>query len=113
MPDARPIDGENVLDILTGKRVARTKPIPFRYSGGKSSLVKGDYKLVLPTYELYDLSKDRAEQKNLAATMSEKAQTMKAELVTFFKSVKGSHSGTDYNDPSFKPVDPWRPLKTE
>ena len=78
-----------------------------------SSLVKDGYKLVMPAGELYDLSNDRAEQENLAGAMPEKVQTMKAELVDFFQSVKKSHSGADYNDPSFKPVDPWEPLKTD
>ncbi len=111
MPDRRPIDGEDVLDILTGRSKARTKSIPFRYNEKQSSLVKGGYKLLLPAYELYDLSHDRPERKNLAAAMPEKARAMKAELVTFFESVKNSHSGSDYNDPSFKAVDPWQPLK--
>jgi arylsulfatase A-like enzyme len=113
MPDARPIDGEDILPVLTGKAQKRTRSIPFRYSGGKSSLVKDGYKFMLPSRELYDLSKDRPEEKNLLEAMPEKASEMERDLVTFFESVEKSHSGGDYNDPSFKPVEPWKPLKTE
>ena len=113
MPDARPVDGENIMPILTQQRSKRDKSIPFRFKGGISSLVKGGYKLVMPAGELYDLSNDRAEQENLAAAMPEKAQAMKAELRSFFQSVEKSHSGADYNDPTFKPVDPWYPLSLD
>ena len=113
MPDDRPLDGENMLDILTGKRAERRKAIPFRYGKGPSSLVKGHYKLVLPALELYDLSNDRAEEHNLAAAMPEKVLEMKAELISLFNSIRKSQSGADYNDPSYQPVDPWKPLQTE
>lgn len=109
MPDARPLDGEDILPILTGKKAKRSKAIPFRYAGGKaSSLVKDGYKFVLPTHELFDLSKDRAEEHNLASSMPEKAADMERELIAFFENVKKNHAGGDYNDPDFKPVAPWR-----
>lgn len=113
MPDARPIDGEDVRNILTGSRTEREKSIPFRFGRGNSSLVKGQYKFLLPSHELYDLSKDRPEQKNLASFMPEKAADMKAELVAVFRSIQNSQSGADYNDPSYRPVDKWKRLKTE
>jgi len=113
MPDNRPLDGENILDILTGNRAARRKSIPFRYAKGTSSLVKGHYKLLLPSHELYDLSTDWSEEHDLAASMPEKVSEMEAELVSTFKSIRKSQSGADYNDPSYKPVDSWHPLKTE
>lgn len=112
LPDARPLDGEDMLDILTGSGRERSKSIPFRYGRGTSSLVKGHYKLLLPANELYDLSKDRAEEHNLAAAMPEKAADMKAELIAIFKSIENSQAGADYNDPSYKPADAWKPLKT-
>jgi arylsulfatase A-like enzyme len=113
IPDARPIDGEDILPVLTGKSGKRTTAIPFRYSGGKSSLVKDGYKFLLPLRELYDLSKDRPEENNLTSDMPERASEMERELVAFFQSVEKSHAGADYNDPSFKPVDPWKALKLQ
>jgi len=113
MPDARPVDGENIMPILSQQTSKRDKSIPFRFKSDVSSLVKDGYKLVMPAGELYDLSNDRSEQENLAASMPEKAQAMQAELVDFFQSVEKSHSGADYNDSSFKPVDPWQPLKVD
>ncbi len=113
MPDNRPVDGENILPILTEQMEKRRKAIPFRYGSGTSSLVKDGYKFLLPSRELYDLSKDRPEENNLSAAMPEKTSEMEQELITFFKSVEQSQSGADYNDPSFKPVDAWKPLKTE
>lgn len=113
MPDARPIDGENVLPVLTGKQAKRARAVPFRFSGGTSSLVKDGYKFLLPARELYDLSKDRSEENNLASAMPERASEMERELIEFFQGAETSHAGGDYNDPSFKPVDAWKPLKTE
>ena len=110
MPDNRPIDGQNILPILTGHAQKRTKSIPFRYTGGTTSLVKGDYKLLMPSRELYDLSKDRTESKNLAATMPERVSEMERELTAYFDSFRKSHSGADYHDPSYQPVDHWKPL---
>jgi arylsulfatase A-like enzyme len=113
MPDARPIDGEDVLDILTGDRRARTKPIPFRYKSGMSALVKGHFKLLLPQHELYDLSRDRAEADNLADAMPERVADMKRELATIFRSIETSQSGADYRDPTYQPVDAWHPLQLQ
>ena len=111
MPDDRPIDGEDIRSILTGKTDKRTKAIAFRYAGGTSALVKDGYKLLLPKEELYDLSQDRGEQRNLASSMPQQAKQMRQELIAFFESAQQSHAGGDYNDPTFKPVGPWRELK--
>ena len=109
MPDARPLDGEDILPILTGVKEKRDRSIPFRFSGGKrSSLVKDRYKFVLPTRELFDLSKDRAEENDLASSMPEKVAEMEHELTLFFQGVEKSHAGGDYADPSFKPVEAWQ-----
>lgn len=110
MPDNRPIDGENILPIFTKKTKNRSKSIPFRFSGGISSLVKGNYKLLYPFKELYNLSKDPFEEKDIAKKNLAKVAEMEKELLDVFKSVEKSQSGIDYNDPSFKPVDKWRRL---
>ena len=54
MPDARPIDGQDLMPILTGHIRQRDKAIPFR-ARGNATIVKNLYKLVLPKGELYDI----------------------------------------------------------
>ncbi|VGO19229.1 sulfatase family protein [Pontiella sulfatireligans] len=111
MPDARPLDGQDILPVLIGKSEARERAIPFRYANGTSSLVKDGYKLLMPAGELYDLSKDRAEENDVAAQFPERVDNMKRELIAFFQSVEKSHSGADYKDPAYQPVNKWKSLK--
>ena len=109
MPDARPIDGEDMMPILTGKSEARTKSIPFRFNNN-ATLVKDRFKLVLPQGELYDLSKDWSESDDIASANPEMADSMRRELLLYLDSFRASHSGADYADPGFKPTESWRPL---
>jgi arylsulfatase A-like enzyme len=109
LPDERPIDGENILPILQGKRPARATSIPFRFQGGVSSLVKDNFKYLLPAGELYDLSQDRDESENLAAAHPQLAASMREELVQFFESVRLSHTGRDYGETDYQPTNAWRP----
>ncbi len=69
--------------------------------------MKDRYKLVLPKGELYDLSKDWSEENNISSAHPERVETMTKEIMDDLKSMKKSHAGDDYNDPSFKPVDEW------
>ncbi|MDF7823901.1 sulfatase-like hydrolase/transferase [Pontiellaceae bacterium B12227] len=107
MPDARPIDGQDVWPILTGEEQVREKGIPFA-RGGQYSMVKGPYKLLLPEGELYDLSKDWSEENNVAAAHPETVERMSKELNEMMASFKKSHTGADYQDAAYTPVDPWR-----
>ena len=109
LPDERPIDGENILPILQGKRPARATSIPFRFQGGVSSLVKDNFKYLLPAGELYDLSQDRDESKNLATAHPQLAASMREELVQFFESARLSHTGRDYGETDYQPTNAWRP----
>ena len=59
--------------------------------------------------ELYKLSDDRAESKNISAQFPEKVQAMTAKLAPINESFQQSHAGKDYNDPEFTPVDRWLP----
>ena len=36
---------------------------------------------------------------------------MTRELMTYLESMRKSHAGDDYNDPSFKPLDDWAAFK--
>lgn len=109
LPDDRPIDGENILPILQGQRDARATSIPFRFQGGVSSLVKDNFKFLLPAGELYDLAQDRAETEDLAAAHPQLAASMRAELIAFFASAQHSHSGGDYDSSAYTPTNAWRP----
>lgn len=59
---------------------------------------------------LFDLSKDRSEEHNVLGKYPEKAVEMRKIISAFIASAKKSHSGGDYNDPSFIPVDPWKEI---
>jgi N-acetylgalactosamine-6-sulfatase len=73
--DAKEFDGENVSDIWLGKERARTKPILWKTSSIKSAIgiLDGKWKLYHPNrkkgeIELFDLSVDERETKNIAQT---------------------------------------------
>ena len=106
MPDDRPIDGQDLMPILTGKVKKRDKAIPFR-ARGNATLVKDRYKLVLPKGELYDLSKDWSEESDIASSQPERVEAMTGALTAYLNSMQKSHAGEDYADPSFKPLDEW------
>jgi arylsulfatase A-like enzyme len=106
MPDDRPVDGQDLMPILTGQVKRRDKSIPFR-ARGNATLVKDRYKLVLPKGELYDLSKDWSEENNIAASQPERVEGMTRELMAYLNSMQKSHAGKDYSGPSFKPLDEW------
>ena len=70
--------------------------------------MKGSYKLLLPEGELYDLSNDWSEASNVAAAHPETVELMTKELEAMMASMKKSHTGADYQDATYKPVDPWK-----
>ena len=51
MPDDRPIDGQDMMPIITVHTHTREKAIPFR-ARANTTIVKDRYKLVLPKGEL-------------------------------------------------------------
>ncbi len=112
MPDDRPIDGQDIMPILTGAREMRSKSIPFRFNSN-ATLVKDHYKLVLPKAELYDLSADWSESMDIAGDHPELVSSMQRELFQYLESFKNSHAGMDYGDPGFVPTDKWKPLKAD
>ncbi|WP_237225555.1 sulfatase [Rubinisphaera sp. JC750] len=113
LPD-RPIDGDDVSEILAGRSQTR-EPIPFRVAN-TASVIAGDFKLVLRDFsshaELYNLRRDRAEEHNIVTQYPEKVEELTEVLKQLEKSTKGSHAGKDYED-EFSPVDSWRPLEKE
>jgi len=110
MPDKRPIDGQDMMPILTGQVDARKMAIPFR-ARANATIVKDRYKLVLPKGELYNLSKDWSEENNIASTHPERVTLMTRELMAYLASMKRSYSGDDYHDPAFVQKGRWQALK--
>tara|TARA_B110000046_G_scaffold186011_1_gene231337 strand:- start:8171 stop:9637 length:1467 start_codon:yes stop_codon:yes gene_type:complete len=114
MPDDREIDGVSILSLLLNNSEGdfkRNKAIPF-IAKGKVSLIDGDYKLVTSVkhndkFELYDLTKDRSETANVASQYPELVTNMSQQIKAFLASAKASHSGADYHDENYKPVDNW------
>lgn len=95
----RPIDGVSLLKPIMGNRGEREKPIGFLY-GSKMSWVDNRYKYISvdngKSFELYDLIKDKREQKNIIGERPEVAARMDRELRAWMKSVEKSRRGMDY-----------------
>ncbi len=98
-PDDRPLDGMNVLPLLTGEITSRNAPIGFLFRD-RMSWVLEDYKLISTdegkTYELYNLEEDRSEKENLASREPRKVEQMRVALTKWLASVEGSARGEDY-----------------
>ena len=80
------IDGEDVSDIWLGKSRERTRPLFWKVNNVRSevAVLDGSWKLIVPgarrggEVELFDLSKDRAESRNLASSRPEIVQKLRA-----------------------------------
>ena len=93
-PRAGRIDGVDLLPYLKGERDGSPHETLFWRPGGNTAIRHGDWKLLRmgkrsssgdSSWELYDLSKDVSEQKNLAATYPERL----AELISLWKKMHG------------------------
>ena len=109
MPDDRPVDGDNVLGIITGKAVKRTRPIPFRFANDNApglGLLDGDFRYysnfdaaaegIQRSDLLYDFVTDRGEEQNLIDQHPQKAEKMRQYALEFLTSCKRSYAGEDY-----------------
>jgi len=98
-PDARPLDGISLMDIIQGKKQQRGQAIGFHIRQ-QMSWVTDQYKLISTdagqTFELYDLLQDKAEQRNLAEQHSERVEAMKTALLGWVASCEQSNEGLDY-----------------
>ena len=88
------VEGVDLMPFLTDKKNGRPHETLFWRQGGKTAIRHGDWKLLRmgkrsssgdSSWELYDLSKDVSEQKNLAATYPERL----AELISLWKKMNG------------------------
>jgi arylsulfatase len=74
-----PIDGSSIAATFTGETITRARPMFFAYGGGRG-VRQGNWKLVSlkgKPWELYDLSKDRTEMKNLADAHPERVAALR------------------------------------
>lgn len=98
-PDDRPMDGESIWKLLQGEKSKRKMPIGFIYNQS-ISWVNDEHKLISvdkgKTYELYDLTKDKGETKNIILEKPEITKKMKLELLNWKTSVNRSKDGADY-----------------
>lgn len=74
------LDGKSLLPVLKGQKTNGRTAIFFEHAKGQA-YIKDNWKVVMPSsgdriWELYDLSKDRNEQNNLAATQPDKLKEM-------------------------------------
>ena len=73
------VDGISITPTFSGKKLKRGKPLFFQY-GGWQVIREEQWKLVQhkkDPWQLYDLSKDRTETKNLASSFPDRVQKMK------------------------------------
>ncbi|MBI9017309.1 MAG: sulfatase-like hydrolase/transferase [Phycisphaerae bacterium] len=122
VPDKRPIDGENIIDIVTGKRSERKKTIPFRFRESQApelSLLKGKYRYYtnFDTEEsegdmLFDFFGNRGEDVNIIKEKPAIAAAMRKEAIEFIRSCENSYYGNDYPEGnSYEPMGPWHKMK--
>ena len=118
--DSRPIDGISLLPLIEGKMNTRPTPIGFE-SKGQVALIDNQYKLIkassstskkpgktskgtkkdkadesLRGYELFDLTKNRKETKDLAKQHKDIVGKMHKTLQAWRKSCAVSAAGRDY-----------------
>ena len=96
LPTSQPVDGESFLPLLKGKSALQSRAVFWHYplylanrATPASAIRKGDWKLIEyfedGRTELYNLSSDISESKNLADTAPEKARELHQELVAWRK----------------------------
>jgi arylsulfatase A-like enzyme len=94
-------DGESILPMFSGGTPKRSRPIPFVFLGN-AAIIDGNYKLLSlnksrdHAWELYDLSKDPGETRDLSETLPERYGQMKAQAQAMLRSVEASAAGKDY-----------------
>lgn len=98
----RPIDGIDILPLLTQKDSIRDKPIGFIYPKyEKIAWITDRYKLIstdsLKTLELYDLLNDKEENNNIANSHKKLKEELSNDLDDWLISVKKSSNGEDFD----------------
>ena len=101
LPEAatRPYDGVSLLPLIKGDMSKRPRPIAFE-SKNQVCLTENCYKIYSgdcgKTYELYDITGDPREQKNIAGQHADMVRDMSRTLEEWRQSCKASLDGKDY-----------------
>jgi arylsulfatase A-like enzyme len=95
-----PVDGTSIAEVFKTPLTTRDAPIPFRF-GNSGAWVDNAYKLVVTdiedqTYQLFDLTSDPGESKDIAGANPERFNSMKSAFQMWNESVQGSVDGQDY-----------------
>ncbi|MCA9192895.1 MAG: sulfatase-like hydrolase/transferase [Planctomycetales bacterium] len=102
-------DGLSLTSLFNREQdEARGKPIPFNYNGG-TALVDNNWKLIESkggSIELFDLSNDPSEQKNLWPERPSASQNLEIYLRDFQNSLAASVDGKDYPEQQVNPGEP-------
>ncbi|TWU32506.1 sulfatase-like hydrolase/transferase [Novipirellula artificiosorum] len=96
LPTDRTIDGVSMLPAFAGKPVDRKIPLFWRTHvsppGDRVAMRIGDWKIVgndtLTEFQLYEIQKDWKEEHDLAATMPEKAEEMRKQLIQVWEAIE-------------------------
>lgn len=113
MPDARPLDGIDLLPLLRDAAAARLVPIPYRFldrfdaMAGSPTLAMIDNQLKYLTNLsadgsedlCFDLLEDPGETRNVLDAHRSRASEMRDRLRGFVDSCRHSHAGGDYPEP--------------
>lgn len=109
----RPVDGMNLLPLILSNAQERGREIAFQFSS-QAALSGDQFKLVwnkgrrrpasdngrveFSEWELYDLTADPGETRNLALQFPDRVERMKQELSAWIRSCEHSDRGGDYAD---------------
>ena len=104
--DKRPIDGINLLPLLSGKGELESRDLFFGYRRlvrgiNGLSLIRGDYKVLKEAKEngrtrLYNIATDPYEKKDIAADNPQQLKTLLKALDEIDRSCQRSRDGADY-----------------
>jgi arylsulfatase A-like enzyme len=85
------LDGKSFLPLVEGKKYAGRDSIFFEHAKGKA-FIKGSWKLVMQSsgteWELYDLSKDKNESKNIAGQFPDRLNAMQTAWQNWYATMK-------------------------
>ncbi|PZX49373.1 arylsulfatase A-like enzyme [Algoriphagus chordae] len=95
----RPYDGVDLFPFISGEKTQREQPLAFDYQL-QSALISEDYKIYRENpsseFELYNISVDPGETRNLAKEEQGKLQEMVSYWKNWNESVESSSTGEDY-----------------
>ncbi|MDQ3331248.1 MAG: sulfatase-like hydrolase/transferase [Planctomycetota bacterium] len=106
----KPLDGISLKPLLTAEIGERDQPIPFRF-GQQVALIDNRYKLLSNDrrkdgFQLYDLSADPQESRDVSGEHPDVFSRMKRELLAWNDGVDASFAGRDYPSGNVSPPDP-------